>query len=73
MNNVTASYSLDKETKETIDRLARETKRSRSDVVRDMAASYSLRSDWQAIQQTAGQKAKELGITSEEDVEKLLK
>ncbi len=72
MNTVTVSFSLDKETKEAIDSLARASKKSRSDIVRDMAASYGLRQDWQAIQRIAGQKARALGIMTEDSVEKLL-
>jgi predicted transcriptional regulator len=49
----TISISVDDKTKGGIDRLAKQTRRSRSDVVREMYLYYSLRLSAQALERAA--------------------
>lgn len=72
MSTVTVSFSLDEETKKSIDKMAKQAKKSRSDILRDMARSYQMRQDWKSIQEYAQVKARGYDLQTEEDIEKLL-
>lgn len=72
MSTVTVSFSLDEETKKNIDQIAKRAKKSRSDVLRDMARSYQMREDWKSIQNYAQTKARELNLQTEDGIEKFL-
>lgn len=72
MSTTTVSFSLDSETKQLIDNLAKKTKRSRSDVLRSLTQSYALRQQWESIKATAQTKARELELTSDQAVQDYL-
>jgi Arc/MetJ-type ribon-helix-helix transcriptional regulator len=69
----TVSFSLDAQTVKDIARLAREGRKSKSDVVRDMFARYQLEKTMQTIQATAAPKLKALNLETEEDIARYAK
>lgn len=68
MANATVSFSLDPSTKEGIELMAKRSKKSRSDVVREMFASYRLEQAMRALETEAKPVLRDLGIDSEEDI-----
>lgn len=64
----TVSYSLDEETAQGIDNLAKQLKLSRSDVVRSMFARLQLEHSFESMQAQAEPLLAKLGLSSEEDV-----
>ncbi len=68
----TISFSVDDSIKEDIDRLARQSGRSKSDVFRDIYASYRSRQSLAELQRYLRPKALKLGIQTDDDVERLL-
>lgn len=68
MANATVSFSLDKATKDGIDLLARKSKKSRSDVVREMFAHYRLEQAMHALETEAKPILRKLDIDSEDDL-----
>ncbi|MES2970908.1 MAG: ribbon-helix-helix domain-containing protein [Patescibacteria group bacterium] len=72
MSTVTVSFSLDEETKKAIDQMAKQSKKSRSDILRDMARNYQMRQDWKSLQNYAQAKAREFNLQTEDDIEKFL-
>lgn len=64
----TMSISVDDKTKKDIDSLARRTRRSRSDVIRDMFVRYRLERKLTAMQRQATPLVEKLGLDSEDDV-----
>ena len=64
----TVSFSLDEETVRGIEALARQTKMSRSDIVRSMYARMRLEKTLEEMQAQAEPLLKKLGIGTEDDV-----
>jgi len=64
----TISISLDDQSKEQLDKIARRTNRSRSDVVRDMVAWYELKTTTDAMQQKASLLLRRLGLETDEQI-----
>ena len=68
MSTVTVSFSIDDTTKKNIERLARKTKKSRSDIVRDMFAFYRAQVAAQALQDAARPTLRRLGLETEDQI-----
>lgn len=64
----TVSYSLDEETANGIEQVAKAAKMSRSDVVRQMYARMQLEKTLEAMQAQAAPLLKELGLETEDDI-----
>ena len=64
----TVSYSLDEETAMGIDELAKQSKISRSDVVRSMYARMRLEKTFEEMQAQAQPLLSKLGLESEDDI-----
>lgn len=64
----TISISLDNHSKQQLDKIAKETKRSRSDVVRDMVSWYELKLTTDAMQQKAIPLLRRLGLETDEQI-----
>lgn len=69
----TISISLDEKTKQDIDRLAKEARTSRSDIVREVFARYRLKQTMHKIQTEAKPILEKLGLETEEDIAKYVK
>lgn len=65
------SFSLDNETVEVIKTLASERRFSKSDAVREIARQYYAQSLLKSAQEGARGLAEELGIKTEDDVERV--
>lgn len=64
----TISISIDKETKREIDRLAKEMRTSRSEVIRELFAYRRLERSMQRLQAQAAPILEKLGLETEEDI-----
>jgi len=64
----TISISLDDQSKKQLDQIAAKTKRSRSDVVRDMVAWYELKLTVDAMQQQATPLLRRLGLETDDQI-----
>lgn len=64
----TVSYSLDEETYKGIEALAKQSKMSRSDVVRQMYAYHQLRLTVAEMQRQAAPLLKKLGLETDDDI-----
>jgi len=64
----TVSYSLDEETAEGIEVLARQSKVSRSDIVRSLYARVRLDKSLEELQAKAAPLLEKLGLHTEDDV-----
>jgi predicted transcriptional regulator len=64
----TVSLSLDEHSKRQLDEIAKQTNRSRSDVVRDMVAWYELKLATDAMQQKAVPLLRRLGLETDEQI-----
>lgn len=64
----TISISLDDKSKERLDKIAKRTNRSRSDVVRDMVAWYELKATADTMQQKAAPLLRRLGLETDEQI-----
>ena len=64
----TISISLDEETKQDIDRLAKEMSKSRSDIIRELFAYRRLERSMQRLQAEAAPILEKLGLETEEDI-----
>lgn len=64
----TVSYSLDQETQEGIEQLARSRKVSKSDIVREMYARMQLEKTLEDMQAEASPLLKKLGLHIEDDI-----
>jgi hypothetical protein len=67
-----ASFSIEQDVKEGIDRLAEQERRSKSDILRDMYKSYRFSRALDDIQAEGRIIAARLGLETEEDVYKHL-
>ena len=64
----TVSFSLDEETVQGIEAIARQAKLSRSDVVRSMYARMRLEKTFEEMQAQAAPLLKKLGLETEDDI-----
>jgi predicted transcriptional regulator len=64
----TISISIDDASKRQLDKIAALTKRSRSDVVRDMVAWYELKLTTDALQQKAAPLLRRLGLETDDQI-----
>jgi predicted DNA-binding protein len=64
----TVSFSLDEETIEGIEALAKKAKLSRSDIVRSMYARMQLEKTFEEMEAQAAPLLKRLGLETEDDV-----
>ncbi|HEY1645010.1 MAG TPA: ribbon-helix-helix protein, CopG family [Candidatus Saccharimonadales bacterium] len=64
----TVSFSLDEETAQGIETLARQAKLSRSDIVRSLYARMQLEKTFEEMQAQAAPLLKKLGLDTEDDV-----
>ena len=64
----TLSLSLDEHSKQQLDKIAKQTNRSRSDVVRDMVAWYELKLTTDSMQQKAMPLLRRLGLETDEQI-----
>jgi predicted transcriptional regulator len=64
----TISLSIDDSSKQQLDDIAKQTNRSRSDVVRDMVAWYRLKATTDAMQQKAMPLMRRLGLETDEQI-----
>ena len=64
----TVSYSLDEETAEGIEKLAKQSKVSRSDIVRSLYARVRLENSLEELQAKATPLLEKLGLNTEDDI-----
>ncbi len=64
----TVSYSLDEDTAQGIEELARQSKLSKSDIVRTMYARIRLEKTLEEMQAQAEPMLKKLGLETEDDI-----
>jgi len=64
----TVSYSLDEETAEGIEALAKQSKVSRSDIVRSLYARVRLENSLEELQAKAAPLLEKLGLHTEDDI-----
>jgi metal-responsive CopG/Arc/MetJ family transcriptional regulator len=64
----TVSFSLDEETAQGIEALAKQAKLSRSDIVRSMYARMRLEKTFEEMQAQAMPLLKKLGLETEDDI-----
>lgn len=69
----TATYSLDEETKKGIEQLAKQARKSRSDIVREMYQHYIGEKQLQKAQAIVRRRFMENSIETYEDLERFLK
>jgi predicted transcriptional regulator len=69
----TVSISLDEKTKQDIDRLAKEMRKSRSDVIRELFAYRRLERSMDRLQAEAAPILEKLGLETEEDIARYVK
>ncbi len=69
----TASFSLDEETDQGITDIAKQSKISRSDVVRSMYARIRLEKTFEDMEAQAAPLLQKLGLDSEDDVAAFIK
>jgi len=69
----TVSFSLDEETAQGIEALAKQSKLSRSDIVRSMYARMRLEKTLEEMQAQAAPLLKKLGLETEDDVATYIK
>lgn len=54
------------------ERIAKEENRTRSELYREALRQYIETRQWQKLQRESAERARELGITSEEDIERII-
>ncbi|MCX6809870.1 MAG: ribbon-helix-helix domain-containing protein [Candidatus Berkelbacteria bacterium] len=73
MKTKTVNISLPNKLLEEIDRKAKEEYKSRSELIREAALQYIQgRDNWELFRIDAAQRAKNFGIKTEDDVEKMV-
>lgn len=68
----TVSFSIDEQTKEEIERIAKEERRSKSEIFREMYESYRFKKTLSRVQQVGQEKFLKLGIESIDQAEEYL-
>ncbi|MBI5554984.1 MAG: ribbon-helix-helix protein, CopG family [Elusimicrobia bacterium] len=66
--NAIATFSLPPEIMTETEELAKEEKKTRSEVVREAIAQYYSNYKWRQLQKFGKKKAEELGLKTEQDV-----
>ena len=66
------SFTFPKEMVEEIQDLAKEERKTNSQLVRDAVTSYVQEKKWRNLQRKAALKARVLGISSEQDIDRLV-
>jgi len=66
------SFTFPKEMVEEIQSLAREERKTKSQLVRDAVTRYVQEKKWRGLQMKAALKARALGISSEQDIDRLI-
>jgi predicted transcriptional regulator len=66
------SFSIDEETKQELDQLARDERRSKSDIFREMYRAYTFDRTLTKLQRVGKEKFLALGIESIDDAEAFL-
>lgn len=64
----TVSFSVDTELRDDLDRLAKEQKRSKSDLFREMYNYYQLKTTLRQVQEQGTLIAERLGLETDDDV-----
>ena len=73
MKAKTINISLPDQVLEKIDRKAQEEYRSRSELIKEAAVFYiQTKDNWSILQDDIAAKAKQIGVKSEDEVEKLV-
>jgi predicted transcriptional regulator len=73
MASKTVNVSLSEQIVEELDRLAKHQRRTRSSLLRDAIIEYmDKKVRWEDLQADAAERARRLGISTEEDVERLV-
>jgi len=71
----TFTISLPPETAEVVDKLASKENKNKSQLFREMIAFYDemvAEREWQELRRYGSQRAKEMGIKSEKDIERII-
>jgi len=71
-NSTVISISLPPEDLETLQRLAAQMAKTRSEVIRELLASYSQKKSWEQIFAWGRQTKEKFNIRSEEDILKII-
>ena len=71
-NSTVISISLPPEDLETLQRLAAQMAKTRSEVIRELLASYSQKKSWEQIFTWGRQTKENFNIRSEEDILKII-
>ena len=66
------SFTFPKEMVEEIQGLAKEERKTKSQLVRDAVTRYVQEKKWRSLQMKAAFKARALGVSSEQDVDRLV-
>lgn len=66
------NISMPEELFKEAERLTREENRTRSELYREAIRQYIETRNWQKLQRETAERARKLGITSEEDVERII-
>jgi CopG family transcriptional regulator/antitoxin EndoAI len=66
------TLSMPEETYKQAEDIAREEGRTRSELFREALRQYIDTKKWKTLQRETAERAKDLGITSEEDVERII-
>ena len=66
------SFTFPKEMVEEIQCLAREERKTKSQLIRDAVTRYAQEKKWRGLQMKAALKVRALGIFSEQDVDRLI-
>jgi predicted transcriptional regulator len=72
MSTTTMSISLDVDTRNDIEELAKSMRMSRSDVIRSLVSRYRLERDLKKVSDLAKSKIKKFNITTWDELEELL-
>jgi len=66
------NVSMPEEFFKQVEKLAKEENRTRSELYREALRQYVETRRWQKLQRETAERARKLGITSEEDVERII-
>ncbi|MHB9111407.1 MAG: ribbon-helix-helix protein, CopG family [Thermoleophilia bacterium] len=69
------TFSLSQETARTVDRLAHEERKNKSQLIREMVEVYEqmrAEKEWQELRALGSETAKKFGIKSEKDIERIV-
>ncbi len=72
MGSVRVNITLPTQLLEQIDEAAREEHRSRSEFIRELARRHLAKSAWERYKPLVAERARQLGIETEADIERLI-